>query len=32
LPMGSVAGIAMCSQFKGDPLAGVIENILIILS
>ncbi len=23
-------GIAICSQFKGDPLAEVIENVLII--
>lgn len=26
----SFLGIAACSQFKGDPLAEVIENILII--
>jgi hypothetical protein len=26
----SFIGIAICSQFKGDPLAEVIENVLII--
>jgi hypothetical protein len=26
----SFAGIAICSQFKGNPLAEVLENILII--
>jgi hypothetical protein len=26
----SFVGIAICSQFKGDPLAEVIENVLII--
>ena len=26
----SFLGIAVCSQFKGDPLAEVIENVLVI--
>jgi hypothetical protein len=26
----SFIGIAICSQFKGDPLAEVIENVLVI--
>lgn len=26
----SFIGIAICSQFKGDPLAEVLENVLII--
>ncbi|MCK9631211.1 MAG: hypothetical protein M0R30_06165 [Methanoregula sp.] len=26
----SFLGIAICSQFKGDPLAEVIENVLVI--
>ena len=26
----SFIGIAICSQFKGDPLTEVIENVLVI--